>query len=326
MAERDHVDEPGRVEVQQVRHRQPAVRGNERLEVTGQLEREPVGGGLPSTRQGALERQGDDLERRGHEQHEGDDPRVSRSGRADGSKDGREEQAPQHGHRHRHGAHAERRCPGHVAEPPVPQFVGHHQPDLPRPAPREQRVEHHHPPGLAQARDVRVLLLRPTAGVGDENVPDGHAGPPRQGSERLGELTIRRRFEPVEQRLQEHGRHERERHDERRAGGGHGEGPGSREGPGQPHEPHHRQRREGGSDREPLQPVGHPAPERLGGEPPRLLPHVPAPERKRQPNHERHGHHDQREGEGPTPPRQPVHGPVHAVSRAAEREHAERPQ
>ena len=62
MSEEEQVQEPGRVEVGEVRDREPAVRGLEAFRIVRQLERESIGVSLPSSRQRGLERESHELE------------------------------------------------------------------------------------------------------------------------------------------------------------------------------------------------------------------------------------------------------------------------
>ena len=117
------------------------------------------------------------------------------------------------------------------------ELVGHDQPDLRGIGTGQERVEHDHTAGSAEPGHVRVLLRRPAAGVGHQDVADRDACPVGQGTQVEAEPVVRQRGEPVEHGFEHQGAKERQEHHETRAGRRGGQRPRRRQRPGQADEP-----------------------------------------------------------------------------------------
>ena len=80
----------------------------------------------------------------------------------------------------------------------------------------DERVVEDDAPRRAEPGDVRVQLRRPPARVGDEHLADGHARVRGEADDRVAQLVVLERPEPVEDRLEHDRRDEAEQEDEQR--------------------------------------------------------------------------------------------------------------
>src|SRR5204862_4646778 len=110
------------------------------------------------------------------------------------------------------------------------ELVRDDQPKLGRGGASEERVEEDDAPRASETRDVGVLLPRPAARVGDEDVAHGDPGPIGEAREVGGERAVVERPEAVEDRLKDDGSNEADEEDEERGARRGGERPEVREG------------------------------------------------------------------------------------------------
>ena len=190
--EQERVDEARRIEVREVRLRQPAERRVEGAGVVRQLEREPVRAPLEPSRERRGQRQRHELEQSPDEQQQRNVPR-------------RRVERPRDEHRDRRARHREHRSLRDVAVPPVPELVRDDDLELGLVRLGEQRVVHDDAPRAADPGDVGVVLARPPARVRDEHLAHGHAGAVGERAQRAGELAVAQRLEAVEHRLEHEG-------------------------------------------------------------------------------------------------------------------------
>ena len=183
----------------------------------------------------------------------------------------------------------------------------------------EQCVPEHDSPSASEARHIGVALRRPAARVGDEYVADGNSGSIRQRAELVCEPLVLQRTEAVEDRLQEHGSHEREQRDEHGRSDGSDHRPPARERAGRTDEPDERDPGEDGPDRETLEAICSPAADRLCREPPGAFVPEP-PDGEGQAREGRRREHERREHQHLQPPgrREPRH-PLARTRTPAER-------
>ena len=277
----------------------------ERLAVTGQLEREAVGGALPAAREPGLEGQRGDLEQPEDEQDERHDTRIARPrGPARREEPRPGEQAPDDQHRRSRAGHPKQRPSRDVPEAPVPELVRDHATQLVGRCVLQKRVVEDEPPRRAEARDVGVVLTRSPARVGNEHRAHRHPRPLRQTAQVARQLLVRQRPEAVEEPLEEQRREQAQARAQERRPGRDDErppaGPGAR-GTDERHEPKPGQRRHPSTS--PFTTSTSQARRRLCREAPAPLVGPAAPGRERQPHERPHPEHERRQLQRASPPR-----------------------